>query len=198
MSSVRTWGLHARACSNQRVGPIGPFQPANTSKPSTSPLNMDTLLLDENRERRLRTVLQRGITPLIASAVFCTIWSGMGGGAEVAGQEQPEQLTLRDEMEITYEELKRSEMTLDGSAATRSKFGVQDTANSTHAEAENGPNPHINEVLSELKEKHDIAKAVKADEARVPVELWDEAVCRGSPTNEQQCALQIIREFMLP
>ena len=48
-----------------------------------------------------------------------------------------------------------------------------------------------------MKEKQDIAKAVKADNARVPVELWDKAVCRGSPTNEQQRALQIIREFML-
>jgi hypothetical protein len=67
----------------------------------------------------------------------------MGGGAEVAGQGQPEQLTFRDEMERTYEEQKRSEMTLDGLAATRSKFGVQDTSNSTHAEADNGPNPHI-------------------------------------------------------
>jgi hypothetical protein len=72
-------------------------------------------------------------------------------------------------MERTYEELKRSETTLDGLAATRSKFGVQDTSNSTHAEADNGPNTHIKEVLSELKEKHDIAKAVKADNARVPV-----------------------------
>jgi hypothetical protein len=74
---------------------------------------------------------------------------------------------------------------------------MQDTSNSTHAEADNGPDPHIEEVLSKLKEKHDIAKAVKADNARVPVELWDEAVCRGPPMNEQQCALQIICEFML-
>jgi hypothetical protein len=161
------------------------------------PLNMDAVLLNESREQCLRTVLQRGITPLIASAVIRTIWSGMGGGAEVAGRGQPEQLTLRNKMERTYEELKWSEMTLDGLAATRSKFGVQDTSNSTHAEADNGLNPHIEEVLSELKEKHNIAKAVKADDARVPVELWDEAVCRGSPTNEQQSFLQIIREFML-
>ena len=47
----------------------------------------------------------------------------------------------------------------------------------------------LREVLINLKEKHDIAKAVKADDARVPVELWDEAGCRGPPWAEQQNAL---------
>jgi hypothetical protein len=33
------------------------------------------------------------------------------------------------------------------------------------------------EIFTELKDKHDIAKAVKADGAKVPVELWDKAMC---------------------
>ncbi len=52
-------------------------------------------------------------------------------------------------------------------------------------------------ILNKLKDRHDIAKAVKADDAKVPVELWDKAVCRQPPTVEQLRALLILRGFML-
>ena len=65
----------------------------------------------------------------------------------------------------------------------RQKFGIQ--------------NVEPNGVLEALRDIHDTAKAVKADDARVPVELWDEAVCRGLPSNEQKWALEILRSFAL-
>jgi hypothetical protein len=37
--------------------------------------------------------------------------------------------------------------------------------------------PPIQEICNNLKQEHNIAKAVKADDAVVPVELWDKAVC---------------------
>ena len=40
-----------------------------------SPLDMDPTLLNPHRERRMRSVLPRGITPLIMLAVFCSMWS---------------------------------------------------------------------------------------------------------------------------
>ena len=45
-----------------------------------SPLNMDTVLLDPCRERRIRSVLPRGILAIIASAVFRSMWSEKAGG----------------------------------------------------------------------------------------------------------------------
>jgi hypothetical protein len=57
--------------------------------------------------------------------------------------------------------------------------------------------PRSREILNELKDKHNIVKAVKADDAKVPVELWDEAMCRQPPTVKQQRALLILRGFML-
>ncbi len=71
------------------------------------------------------------------------------------------------------------------SPTTRHKFGItEETAEAT-------------EILSDLRLNHDIAKAVKSDDVRVPVELWDGAVCRHAPTVKQQQALSIIREFAL-
>jgi hypothetical protein len=57
--------------------------------------------------------------------------------------------------------------------------------------------PGSHKILNELKDKHDIAKAVKADNAKVPMELWDKAMRRQPPTVEQQRALLILRGFML-
>ena len=41
--------------------------------------------------------------------------------------------------------------------------------------------PTILNILNKLKKEHDIAKAVKSDDAEVPVHLWDYAVMRGEP-----------------
>jgi hypothetical protein len=72
------------------------------------------------------------------------------------------------------------------SPSTRHKFGVTEETASEAAE-----------ILDALRFNHDIAKAVKSDDARVPVELWDGAVCRHPPTIEQQQALSILRGFAL-
>lgn len=51
--------------------------------------------------------------------------------------------------------------------------------------------------LKRIKQEHDLAKAVKADDAEVPVHLWDEIVCRGKPSNNQVKALFNLRKLML-
>ncbi len=227
------------------------------------PLYMDAALLDKCRERRIKTVLQRGITPLIASTVIRALWSNRGGGMSKGGTTaQPEQLTVHNERakDVTTEqpepltlhegvrtkdiksgrrlakagskkekgehmkssimnsltELEITHLARGWSEFTRRKFGVQDwllprrggdenlgvaardaMLLESSSEAAEIRVSDLSEVLFNLKEKHDIAKAVKADDARVPVELWDEAVCRGPPSAEQQHALQVIRKFML-
>ncbi len=45
------------------------------------------------------------------------------------------------------------------------------------------PSSHANQArLEEIKRKHDFAKAVKSDNAEVPIHIWDEAICRGTAT----------------
>jgi hypothetical protein len=72
------------------------------------------------------------------------------------------------------------------SPSTRHKFGVTEETASEAAE-----------ILDALRFNHDIAKAVKSNNARVPVKLWDGAVCRHPPTIEQQQALTILCGFAL-
>ena len=53
------------------------------------------------------------------------------------------------------------------------------------------------ELFKAIKKAHDLAKAVKSDDAEVPKHLWDVAVCRGPPSLEQAKALSTLRVFML-
>jgi len=51
--------------------------------------------------------------------------------------------------------------------------------------------------FAKLKQEHDLAKAVKSDDAEVPVDLWDRAVCRAPPSEVEKKALTVVRDFML-
>jgi hypothetical protein len=52
-------------------------------------------------------------------------------------------------------------------------------------------------LFDKLKEEHDIAKAVKSDNAKVPVHLWDEGVVGWEPTEQEKEALTMMRLFCL-
>jgi len=51
--------------------------------------------------------------------------------------------------------------------------------------------------LEEIKRKHDLAKAVKSDDAAVPIHIWDDAICRGEAGPTQKIALASLRELFL-
>ena len=57
---------------------------------------------------------------------------------------------------------------------------------------------HINqsplerELFAKLKQEHGLAKAVKSDDAEVPVDLWDQAVCRSPPSEVEKKALTVM------
>ena len=53
------------------------------------------------------------------------------------------------------------------------------------------------DLFAKLKQEHDLAKAVKSDNAEVPVDLWDQAVCRAPPSEVEKKALTVMRDFML-
>ncbi len=52
-------------------------------------------------------------------------------------------------------------------------------------------------LFTKLKQEHDLAKAVKSDDAEVNVELWDQAVCKGPPSDAERKALATIHGYML-
>ena len=53
------------------------------------------------------------------------------------------------------------------------------------------------EMFKAIKRAHDLAKAVKLDNAEVPKHLWDISVCRRPPSLEQTIALSTLRIFMM-
>ena len=57
--------------------------------------------------------------------------------------------------------------------------------------------PSGRELFAKLKQEHDLAKAVKLDDAEVPVDLWDQAMCRAPPSEVEKKALTVMQDFML-
>ncbi len=70
---------------------------------------MDEILL---AERRAQGVLQCSITPIVVLAIFCSLWSGHGGGE--MGSDVPQQrLTANDKTEEEMEEGRRDNIPSD-------------------------------------------------------------------------------------
>ena len=46
--------------------------------------------------------------------------------------------------------------------------------------------------VEHMKKEHDLAKAVKSDDAEVPTHLWNDKVCRGPATLHQAASLDIL------
>jgi hypothetical protein len=51
--------------------------------------------------------------------------------------------------------------------------------------------------LDRIKKEHDLAKAVKSNDAEVPAHIWDEAICGAEPPQELRRALKVLHAFML-
>ncbi len=52
-------------------------------------------------------------------------------------------------------------------------------------------------LFAKLKQEHDLAKAVKLDDVEVHVDLWDQAVCKGPPSDGKNKALTTLQGYML-
>jgi hypothetical protein len=52
-------------------------------------------------------------------------------------------------------------------------------------------------LFAKLKQEHNLAKAIKSDNTEVHVDLWDLAVCKGSPLDDKRKALATICRYML-
>jgi hypothetical protein len=51
--------------------------------------------------------------------------------------------------------------------------------------------------LEKVKREHGLAKAVKLDDAEVPVHFWDKEICRGEASEEMARALLKFRAFFI-
>ncbi len=54
-----------------------------------TPLALDNILLDKSRERRIRSLLPRSITPLVVASVFRALWNTLGGVERQLTQSSP-------------------------------------------------------------------------------------------------------------
>ncbi len=52
-------------------------------------------------------------------------------------------------------------------------------------------------ILDKVRVEHDMAKAIKANDAQIPVYLWDEAVCGREPRYMESKALSTLQYFLL-
>jgi hypothetical protein len=67
---------------------------------------------------------------------------------------------------------------------------------------EGRPRTHVTgqasaEMLDQLKHDHGEAKAAKLNGTSVPIKIWDEAVCKGPPSDAEVSALANLRSHCL-
>ena len=77
------------------------------------------------------------------------------------------------------------------------KHKEEDVKDEEDTEVEEEKLTQDQELLRAIKKAHNLAKAVKSDDAEVPKHLWDAAVCRGPSSPNQARALAVLRVFML-
>jgi hypothetical protein len=183
-----------------------------------TPLAMDDVLIPD---RRVRNVMQHGITPVVVSAIFCALWSNSMGVVTASAMAQ-QGLTAHEEnkMDETGREVEvvptereivwrcgwRSHSPIERVRITNSESITPSTSEWDDSTTLNPlepvhetitPSPSERELFAKLKQEHDLAKAVKSDNTEVPVDLWDQAVCRAPPSEVEKKALTVMRDFML-
>ncbi len=158
------------------------------------PLGMDEALLGD---KHIQDVLVRGISPLIVSLVFRSIWAvGSGGGRQ--GREG--ELQRRRATPSPMEDGARARSVLPIKSPSplkcRDSPGLMDDT-SLEGAGHLGPpllamtiiiqdplSQHTSNdtaLFKKLKKEHDLAKAIKNNDAKVPVHLWDDAAWAGAP-----------------
>jgi hypothetical protein len=171
---------------------------------------MDLLLIGDNHTQG---ILVRGLSPLVVTPFLCAIWSrGQGGGERVEQGQHILVSALPSGMAGSTGfpgSRTASDVDLNGSSECRGSPSAVGNTPLVHAE----PSRLATQALivnrlgvaqeddlslfDKLKRKHDLAKAIKSDNAKVPIYLWDAAVCWGEPSNDQKKALSTLRSFFL-
>jgi hypothetical protein len=161
------------------------------------PLGMDASLTDD---KRARDVLVRGLLPLIVASIFRAIWAGgIGGGLGLECERlSGERTSLHMDTEefhglatdtFSFERVVlkcrgspdiHHDTSLDCAAPSGSAIQATIAVSQDLIQSDTSYSP----IFNKLKEEHDLAKAVKNDDAACPVYLWDEAVWAGTPSQK--------------
>ena len=93
---------------------------------------------------------------------------------------------------------KQDEITEDKEEQTATKDKSTKGKEEKTATKDNAPNLQASdEMLEKHRHNHNDAKAVKSNDAEVPVHIWDEAVCHEQPSERELGALKTLRDFCL-
>ena len=137
-----------------------------------------------------RNAIALCITPLIVGELFRSWWGSRGGGAV------PERLHISDsgDMSARTESDTDHQEDEDFEGAGAMSAEVTDSQTWTvedHSTAEDRARMVV------IKTQHDLAKAVKADDAEVPVHLWNDRICRGEASLLEARALGVLRTWFM-
>ena len=180
------------------------------------PLIMDKRVL----EGGALSLLENRLPPLLVSSIFRSEWSDISaGGGETSTPKAATATTSTRAVERSSDQNSDdSESNSRGRTTTasssKSKLGPtlrpslgSSLVNIAQPAAEerdlvsNHPTNHEDDFSGQLlmiKHLHDAAKAVKADDAEVPVHLWNSFVTRGTEVNDSiEEALEVIRNCAL-
>jgi hypothetical protein len=166
------------------------------------------------------------MSSIVVSAIFEIIWSSKSGGLKVAAEavehsiaralpnemkdkEGGEELTEHRGSENHQQKAndrtnqapnlkcKDSPSVVDLPSGTAGlRLSATLAASHTEEVAEEVESVHKSR-LDRIKREPDLAKAVKSDNAEVPVHIWDEAICGAKTPQELRRALEVLRAFML-
>ena len=178
-----------------------------------TPLAMDNVLLPD---RRARNIMQRCITPIVVSAIFRAMWSNDMGFVTASAMAQQE-LTVHEESDTDETGRELEVVRVGGGEEEKEDEGNREengwrsgwrsrppmarvgiTTRSLALSLSEPVHEHINqgpserELFAKLKQEHDLAKAVKSDDAEVPLDLWDQAVCISPPSEVEKKALTVM------
>ena len=140
-----------------------------------------------------RNAISLCITPLIVGALFRAWWGFCEGGEAPSAEEfGSEKADVSTDHQGEVEEGVVKEGVLE-------ERPERQEAKEHHEEEEPMEEGQHEEedLMALIKVQHDLAKAVKADGATVPVHLWDDRICRGGIIARASEALEALRGFFL-
>ena len=145
-----------------------------------------------------RNALSLCITPLIVGELFRSWWGSPSGG--VAGGVA----VVSKSIEVTSGETgmgTRLDSARIAGDADHQEFVVREAAATPAAAQECGEDisaaANDQARLVVIKAQHDFAKAVKADDAEVPVHLWNDRICKRESSEGETRALNVLRSWFM-
>ena len=152
------------------------------------PTSMDKVLM----ERRDLNDFVNVTSPLVVTSVFRTLW-GVVMGDEVSKRMEavPPPHNASDAMGL--ENIEDAGIVVERDTGGQGDQNLNSRSDEEEEEHTCNWSGVQDELLDLIKQARDIAKAVKADDAEVPVHLWNERVCRGRVSEQEAKALDVIR-----